>query len=120
MVRITLKGNALSTNNIYKHGGRVSYMSKNGKELKQSYIEQVTAQYKEAKLEGDLEVEVRLYFGDKRQRDWDNYHKLSFDSLSGVVWHDDVQVMKAIVWKKYDKQNPRIELIINKFNDTKK
>lgn len=95
-------------------------MSKNGKDLKSSYVEQVTAQYKESKLTGDLEVEVKLYFGDKRQRDWDNYHKLSFDSLSGIVWHDDSQVQKATVWKKYDKKNPRIELKITSFNDKQK
>lgn len=114
-MKIVLLGNPLSTNNIYKHGRGISYMSARGRKLKNNYVEQVTAQFKRPKLSGDLEVEVYLYFGDKRQRDWDNYHKLSFDSLSGIVWHDDVQIQKATVYKKYDKKNPRIEIKITTY-----
>lgn len=119
-MKIILKGNPLSTNNIYKHARGISYMSKRGKDLKNDYIEQVTKQYRGPPMAEELEVEVVLYFGDKRQRDWDNYHKLSFDSMTGIVWCDDAQVQKAIVWKNYDKTNPRIEILIKKFNDTKK
>ena len=53
-----------------------------------------------------------MYFGDKRKRDWDNYHKIAIDSLDGIVLKDDVLVEQAIVTKYYDKENPRYEITI--------
>lgn len=94
-------------------------MSAGGKTLKASYVEQASAQYKKKPVGYAIEVQVILYFGDKRRRDWDNYHKLSFDSLSGIVWEDDTQVQKAVVYKDYDKDNPRIEIIIRKLDEEK-
>ena len=120
MASITLLGQALSTNNLYKHARNISYMSSAGRKLKEDYIKQVSAQWKKPPLTGDLYVEIILYFGDKRRRDFDNYHKLSFDSMSGIVYEDDVQIMKATILKAYDKENPRIEIILKKYNDKQK
>lgn len=41
--------------------------------------------------------------------DWDNYGKLASDSLNGIVWHDDSQVVTAVVHKRYSDQ-PRISI----------
>jgi Holliday junction resolvase RusA-like endonuclease len=53
-----------------------------------------------------------LYFGTKRRVDWDNYHKISCDALSGVVYDDDSQIRVARDEKAYDAKNPRIEITV--------
>ena len=88
-------------------------MTKKGKEMKESYQWQAKSQWKEKMLLRAVSLQISLYFGDKRKRDIDNYHKLSLDALSGIVWEDDSQVEEMMVRKFYDKQNPRIEITIN-------
>ena len=119
MVNIVLTGNPISTNNCYYHAGKgVAFMTPKAKALKNDYIKQIKQQWKSKPLENTLELGIKLYFGDKRQRDWDNYHKLSQDALNRIVWLDDVQILKATVEKFYDKENPRIELQINNYEKT--
>ena len=113
-IKITLLGNPYSTNSIYRHARGISYMSKKGRELKQSYVEQSKKQYKIKPKKENLHIEIHLYFGDDRIRDWDNYHKISMDALTGIVWEDDSQIQIATVEKHKDKLNPRIELTISK------
>lgn len=57
-------------------------------------------------------IQIDMYFGDRRKRDRDNYHKIAIDSLDGIVLQDDVLVEQAIVTKYYDKENPRYEISI--------
>ena len=88
-------------------------MDKKCKDLKEDYQWQAKEQWKGKPLKGDLEIQVDLYFGTKRKKiDWDNFHKLSMDALSGIVWEDDSQIIKATVTKNYDKENTRIEIHI--------
>lgn len=94
-------------------------MTPEGKALKQSY--QIQAKYAlgaQTKLVGNLAMQVKLYFGDKRARDVDNYNKILLDSLTGIIYDDDKQIQKLCVEKYYDKQNPRIEIIISESNPT--
>ncbi|MCU9611864.1 hypothetical protein OEK97_28570, partial [Escherichia coli] len=75
-MKIILKGNPLSTGSIYKIvcRGRFGayYVSKAGKDLKLDYQSQVRKQYKGKPLIGDLEIDIKLFFGTKRKCDWDN------------------------------------------------
>ncbi len=113
---ITLKGNPRSTQTLYKMCSRgkfvTMYMSKLGKDLKKSYQEQAWEQWLSDPLDCDLEIFIKLYFGTKRKADWDNFHKLSMDALTGIVWEDDSQIQEAHVKKLYCKENPRIEIKI--------
>lgn len=113
---IILLGEPRSTGGIYKvttwGGIPRTYMTDFGKNLKQSYFIQALNQWKQKTLVGEVKINIRLYFGNKRKNDWDNFHKLSMDALTGVVWVDDSQIMEAHVYKSYDKQNPRIEIDI--------
>jgi Holliday junction resolvase RusA-like endonuclease len=114
MLNITLKGNPISTNNCYFHlkpGMRI--LSSKAKALKEDYMWQAKSQYKNKPLIEELEIDIKIYFGTKRKYDWDNFHKLSMDSLTGIIWEDDSQIQKATVEKFYDKENPRIDLCIN-------
>jgi Holliday junction resolvase RusA-like endonuclease len=109
---ITLEGEPRSTNKIYRHGRGISYMSKEGKALKLSYQYQARTQWKGKPREDELEVWITLFFGTKRRADWDNFHKLSCDALTGIAWKDDSQIKDAHVSVQYDKERPRIELEI--------
>lgn len=113
---ITLLGEPRSTNNIYKticRGNFPSrYMSAQGKSLKESYQWQLKSQWKEEITERDIELRVRLFFGNKRKNDIDNFNKVLFDAFTGIVWVDDSQIIKVTTEKHYDKDNPRIEIEI--------
>lgn len=111
---IVLHGNPLSTNHVYPtgcFGGRPrTYMSKNASTLKENYQLEAKYQYNGKPYQNSIFAQIRLYFGDKRRRDIDNYHKLSLDALTGIAWEDDSQIQRMIIEKFYDKENPRIEI----------
>ena len=115
-MHITLLGELLSTQSAYRSactGNRPRlYMTSQAVTLKESYQWQVKKQWKRKPLVCPLQITVVLFFGTKRIADWDNFHKLSMDALTGIVWLDDSQVQEATVTKKYDKENPRIEITI--------
>ena len=117
---ITLLGNPLSTQHIYKitcsGGFGRMYMSAVGKDRKEEYQWSAKRQWKGDPVFHPLSIEVKLYFGDKRKRDIDNYGKILWDSLTGIVYGDDNQIRKVSTELFYDKENPRIELEINKYN----
>jgi crossover junction endodeoxyribonuclease RusA len=111
-MKIILPGNPQSTNNIYKQHGHIRFMMKRAKVLKESYQWEAKNQWRKPILVGDLKIKLELYFGDKRKRDWDNFHKLTMDALTGIVWEDDSQIREATVKLFYDKENPRTEIEI--------
>lgn len=113
MIQITLKWKPISTQNAYLQRGKIRFMRKEAKQTKESYIWQVKSQYKWPVLEIPLQIEIKLYFWDKRIRDWDNWHKISMDALTGIIYKDDSQIKKATIEiMEIDKLNPRIELTI--------
>ncbi len=113
---ITLLGEPRSTNHIYKIIRLGKFyrigLTKEGQAMKNSYYLQTRSQWQSEPLEGNVEAHIKLYFGTKRKADIDNYHKLSLDSLTGVVYKDDSQIQKMVVEKFYDKLQPRIEISI--------
>jgi Holliday junction resolvase RusA-like endonuclease len=117
MQKIILKGEPKSTSHIYayhcKFGFPQGYMNKAGKDLKEDYKWQVKSQYRGKPILGDIKLEVDLYFGTKRRQDIDNFHKLVYDALSGLVYEDDSQIQEVTTRKFYDKNDPRIEVVIH-------
>jgi len=109
-----LKGNPLSTNHIYKSMCRGKfasvYMSKDGKDLKESYQWQLKSQYKGKPLKTDIDLRIELFFGDNRKRDIDNYNKIVIDSLTGILFEDDSQIQSLLIIKNKDLKNPRVEI----------
>lgn len=65
------------------------------------------------KLEGDLKLHAMCYFPDRRKRDSGNYRKLITDSLSGIAYADDSQLV-CETWERgeIDRDNPRIEITL--------
>lgn len=117
MVTIILKGEPRSTNNIYKSVCRGKfasvYMSKAGKDLKEDYQWQVKNQWKGKPLTGEVDLRIELFFSVNRKHDIDNYNKLTIDSLTGIVFNDDSQIVSLLIIKNFDKKNPRIEIEVN-------
>lgn len=89
------------------------YMAKPCKDLKTDYQWQLKSQYHDEPITAPLAVSMELYLGTKRRADIDNFNKLVFDSLSGIVYEDDSQIQHLTIAKLYDKTNPRIELSIS-------
>ena len=112
-ISITLLWVPISTQNAYWQHGKIRYMKKEAKQTKDSYILQCKKQYKGKPIKSLLSIYIRLYFKDKRVRDWDNWHKISMDALTGIVYEDDSQIKLATIQiMERDKENPRIELIL--------
>jgi Holliday junction resolvase RusA-like endonuclease len=116
MRTIVLSGEPKSTQHIYGLACRgrfpQRYMTPAGKRLKWEYQLEARSQWRGKPLTGDIEVSVTLYFGTKRRADWDNFHKLSCDALSGIAYEDDSQIRQVTVALAYDKQKPRIEIAV--------
>lgn len=115
-MKIILKGSPLSTQHLYKYtcakGFPHMYMSKEGTARKEQYQWEAKSQWKGDIIYKSVEINVKLYFKDKTKRDIDNFNKILFDSLTGIVWFDDTQVKKMTIEKDYDKKDPRIEIEI--------
>lgn len=58
-----------------------------------------------------LSVDVSLFWGDRRKHDIDNIKAL-LDALTGVVWEDDGQIIDLNIHKRFDKENPRVEMTV--------
>ena len=113
---ITLTGEPLSTNNLYrshcKFGYPKVYMTKKGKDLKESYQWEAKSQWKQEIISGEVEIAVKLHFKSKRTHDIDNYTKILLDALTGIIWEDDKQIQKMTISKQHSKENPSIEVEI--------
>lgn len=123
-IKIILSGNPLSTQSIYKTHCKGKfpclYMSREGKQKKEGYQWQAKQQYNGNVLACPLSLEIELYFGDERKRDIDNFNKLVFDSLAGIIFKDDEQIEEITIKKFVDKIDPRIEIAIKGLLETPK
>lgn len=113
-MKIILKGKPISTQHAYGQSGKIRFMTADAKLLKNDYIKQARIQYKGEPLKTSLSMYIRIYFKDKRVRDIDNYNKILLDSLSEIIYDDDKQIkLMTIQIMEIDRENPRIELIID-------
>lgn len=119
IIRVTLPGNAKSTGNLYRTrcAGKFpqTYLVPEGKKIKARYAQEMSLVYRGPVIDVGLEMKVKLYFGDRRKRDVDNFHKLIQDAGTGIIYKDDDQIQKLTIEKFYDKANPRAELIITEY-----
>ena len=113
---IILSGQPVSTSHIYayhcKFGYPSGYMNAKGKDIKKQYQDEMWKQRNGRMLDSLIVLEVRMYFKTKGKHDIDNFSKLILDAGNGILWEDDGQIQKLILEKYYDKENPRVELII--------
>ena len=70
---------------------------------------------------GPVSISIDYFFADRRRRDCNNFDKPIFDALNGVVYKDDAQVgnnfdgvgFRATFAKYLDRENPRVEIIVD-------
>lgn len=62
---------------------------------------------------GPLKVALHFRRADARACDWDNLAKAVTDALNGVAWHDDKQIVAAVVTKFIDRANPGVDVEIS-------
>jgi Holliday junction resolvase RusA-like endonuclease len=112
---ITLLGEPKSTQHIYRNTCRATYMTAEGKALKEAYQWEAKSQWKGKPLQGDVALSITLFFGTKRRADLDNFNKLSLDALTGIAYEDDSQVAELYLKRAYDKARPRIQITVSSF-----
>lgn len=110
---IEVKGTPPSTQHIYGRTNRGKvYMKAEGTSYKRDVMYEAKQVHKlgNPPSDKDFVVGILYYFPDRRVRDLDNYKKLIYDGISGVVWDDDKQIELDFSRKYVDKDNPRIEI----------
>jgi crossover junction endodeoxyribonuclease RusA len=116
-VILTLSGQAISTQHCYRsttaNGYNRSYMTQKCVDLKEAWQWEAKSQWGADPVTCELRVTLDIYHGDKRKRDVDNFNKLVFDALTGIVYEDDSQIIELTIRKHYDKAAPRVEVTIS-------
>lgn len=99
-----------SANRMWRNvNGRV-VKAKEGRD----YMEQVRREMmgrNVPRLTGDVAVTLNFY-RPRKSGDLDNRLKQTLDSLTGIAWDDDKQVVEIHACRFEDKANPRVELTI--------
>lgn len=65
-----------------------------------------------------LYADLVFYFPDRRRRDSHNTLKLLLDVMNKLVYEDDYTCLPRIQSVEYDKDNPRVEILITQQNIT--
>ena len=60
-------------------------------------------------IDGGVAVTMRVYRPAKRG-DTDNFLKVTLDSLNGIAYSDDSQIVEIHAYRYDDKANPRVEV----------
>src|SRR3990167_2048840 len=101
-----------SVNQQFGGGGGRFYKSEKAKDWFDAAGFDVLVQWGERN--GELKGKVRLfiYWFFKRERDIDSGLKPLLDVLTGIVYQDDKQVTEVNMRKYSDKEDPRVEIVI--------
>lgn len=100
-----------SVNAMWRHTGKYTYLSKRAKE----YKDRVRLIGKAAKVTMIRGKRVRVAVEWRRKRrsgDLDNRLKLAIDSLQGVAFENDSQVVEIHAYRKDDKDNPGVTVTV--------
>lgn len=99
-----------AVNHMWRRVGHLTILSKEARVFKEAVRNQFYGQ-KITPTVSDLCVTVRLY-RPRRIGDIDGYLKSVFDSLNGILWVDDKQIVELHAFRFDDKNSPRVEIEI--------
>lgn len=109
---ITLPIPPLSTNHGYHTSGGRWYKDKKLTGWEEECLWVLKKEQK--KVQEQYSVGIWFYFGNKRRNDIDGRIKPVLDLLQKAGFYlDDSLVTSLVVKKSYDKENPRVELIVS-------
>lgn len=107
----TIYGLVPSKSNCYRFAGKFMYKTKALKDYEESFLSQCKF-YKDKNLEGNLRIEAVVYYPN-RKSDIDNSLKVLLDMMQKVkAFDNDNKVAEIEIFKKLDKENPRVEFEI--------
>ena len=98
-----------TTNSMYKPFNGRFMVDASVREKKEAMAWEARSQYRGPLLEGDLEVYVWLTWPTKRNHDVDNIKSL-LDSMKGILWVDDGQIVRLVTEKSYEKGTSRVDI----------
>lgn len=99
-----------SANRYWRYGPNGVHVSEEAENYKVGVKWKALHQHMQPMV-GTVAVYVNVYRA-QRRGDLDNYAKVLCDSLNGVAYHDDSQVLELHMWLHDDKVNPRVEVEI--------
>jgi len=73
---------------------------------------QVRRNYIGPRFDGPVSIEMHFWRRNKRRADLDNLEKAVMDSLNGVAWRDDSQVIEKYSRKEVDPNRPGVTIVI--------
>lgn len=116
-LKISLPLKAISLNQAYPTGkNNRRFLSSEGKVFKEEIYYRTLNKCKwKLSKEDKFCVMIDFWFKDKRVRDVDNYFKMVLDSLTGIVWVDDSQILILNGAKHQDFLSNRIDIEIIRF-----
>jgi len=99
-----------TANTYYRHVGQKTLLSADGRDYKR-HAGSAAYLYGVRPLTGDLAVRLVLYRPAKRG-DVDNRIKPTLDALNGIAWFDDAQIVELHVYRREDKDAPRVDVAV--------
>ena len=114
-MKIILLGRPISKDNekIANRQGRF-FLSAKYKNYARDIQTQFCSQFPNFKpYENDLTVVMIFYFEDKRCLDLSNAPKSICDALQNFLYKNDKQICELHLFKFFDKENPRTEIIVD-------
>jgi len=111
----------VSENPIPKARARVTkrgtYTPKRTRDYEKLVRDLAALTWRRLPLTGQIAITFRFYRANARRADWDNLGKEISDSLQGVVYIDDNQICDAVISKRIDRENPRVEITVEEINE---
>lgn len=125
MIKILIEGDVIAAARPRFSSGGITIDEKGRvQEKKRVYLPKRNVEYQERvswaarqvmkdkpPMTGELKADVKIYRKYKRSArqfgDCDNLAKNLFDALNGIVFADDAQIVRCVVEKFTDKENPR-------------
>lgn len=107
-----------SVNHMYintRFGGkRLTSKAEDYIRISKALINQFVEEQNWAKIDDHtwMYVDLVFYFPDRRVRDSHNCLKLLLDVMQDIVYKNDYHVMPRIQSVEYDKENPRVDILI--------
>lgn len=112
MKTITITQKPIPVNSKYGVINGRMLLTKKYRDTKEAMKWEIISQWKDKPLKGNVTLNILQYFGDNRKRDIDAYIKILLDSMEGIVFDDDSQVVEMHLFKEKSLKNPRIEVQI--------
>ena len=88
-------------------------------ELRETAIKATAAQGYTEPLAGPIRISIKYFLSTRRAKDLTNLPKTTCDALCGVCYDDDSMIVQATMVKYYDKNNPRVEIVVTPAKELK-